>query len=88
MVKAKHWNMAQQRVLRTLLALAEHGATGLTTGKIAKLVGTIPSNATRDLANLRIAGLARHADDRWYPARLLVPYSNSGSAAEPLEASL
>jgi len=68
MLKEKHWNVAQQRILRTLLVLAEHGAEGLPPGKVAELVGTIPSNATRDLANLRIAGFAHYAEERWYPA--------------------
>lgn len=77
MVKAKHWNMAQQRVLRTLLVLIEHGAGGLSTGAVAKLVETIPSNATRDLANLRIAGLARHVDERWYPTMNLTASRDS-----------
>ncbi|WP_257385048.1 hypothetical protein [Tahibacter caeni] len=78
----KHWNVAQQRVLRTLRVLVEHGNEGLLPGKVAELVGTIPSNATRDLANLRIAGLAQQIDERWYPAMVRVPARDAAHSAQ------
>lgn len=62
----KYINVAQQRALRTLLILAEHDLDGLTPGEIARQIDTLPSNTTRDLANLRLAGLAEMLDNgRW-----------------------
>ena len=62
----KYINAAQQRALRTLLILAEHDLDGLTPGEIARQLDTLPSNTTRDLANLRLAGLAEMlASGRW-----------------------
>lgn len=52
----KYINAAQQRALRTLLMLAEHDLDGLAPGEIARHLKTLPSNTTRDLANLRLAG--------------------------------
>lgn len=59
-------NAAQQRVLRTLVVLIESGQAGASPSEVAEKVGTIPSNTTRDLANLRLAGLARTAKKRWF----------------------
>lgn len=62
----KYINAAQQRALRTLLILADHDLDGLTPGEIARMLETLPSNTTRDLANLRLAGLAEMlANGRW-----------------------
>jgi DNA-binding IclR family transcriptional regulator len=62
----KYLNAAQQRALRTLLMLAEHDLDGLSPGEIARHLKTLPSNTTRDLANLRLAGLAEAlANGRW-----------------------
>lgn len=55
-------NAAQQRVLQTLVLLAGNEVMGLAPGEIAKAVHTSPSNVTRDLANLREAGLAETLD--------------------------
>jgi DNA-binding IclR family transcriptional regulator len=55
-------NAAQQRVLKTLMLLAGHEVMGLAPGEIAKAIRTNPSNVTRDLANLREAGLAEPLD--------------------------
>lgn len=88
MVKPKHWNVAQQRVLRTLLVLVEHGTKGLSPGKVAELVGTIPSNATRDLANLSIAGLAEQHAGCWFSTgRLVAPSSRHELPPESPEAT-
>jgi len=62
----KYINAAQQRALRTLLMLAEHDLDGLAPGEIARHLKTLPSNTTRDLANLRLAGLAESlSNGRW-----------------------
>lgn len=62
----KYINVAQQRALRTLLILADHDLDGLTPGEIARQLDTLPSNTTRDLANLRLAGLAEMLPNgRW-----------------------
>lgn len=66
MTTARYRNAAQQRVLRTLRLLADLSATGASPSDIAAGVGTLRSNTTRDLANLRIAGLASAANGRWY----------------------
>ncbi|MGB3749425.1 MAG: helix-turn-helix domain-containing protein [Rhodanobacter sp.] len=55
-------NAAQQRVLKTLMLLAGHEVMGLAPGEIAKAVRTSASNVTRDLANLREAGMAETLD--------------------------
>jgi hypothetical protein len=57
-------NAAQQRVLLTLAFLAQR-REGALPGEIAQSLGTLPSNTTRDLANLRLAGLAVARDGRW-----------------------
>jgi DNA-binding MarR family transcriptional regulator len=66
MTSDKYLNAAQQRVLSTLLILADHDLNGLAPGEVARRLGTLPSNTTRDLANLRAAGLAETTDaGRW-----------------------
>lgn len=67
MTTDKYQNFAQQRVLQTLLVLAAHGHDGIAPSEVARAVDTLPSNTTRDLANLRLAGLAEEHDGRWYP---------------------
>lgn len=66
MPDGKYTNAAQQRVLRTLRLLKERRSVGATPGEIAKQIETAPSNTTRDLANLRMAGLAVSINRRWY----------------------
>lgn len=59
-------NAAQQRVLHTLLLLAGNELDGIAPGEVAKRLRTTPSNTTRDLANLKEAGLAECLDSgRW-----------------------
>lgn len=59
-------NAAQQRILQVLLALGGHEVNGLAPSQIAGLVETSASNITRDLANLREAGLAEPLESgRW-----------------------
>lgn len=47
---------SQQRVLKTLLCLFGHEIDGLVPSQVAKLVGSTPSQVTRDLWNLEEAG--------------------------------
>ncbi|HEY4145192.1 helix-turn-helix domain-containing protein [Pinirhizobacter sp.] len=58
MSTSNYINAAQQRVLNTLLLLCGHEIMGLAPGEISKALRTSASNVTRDLANLREAGLA------------------------------
>jgi hypothetical protein len=56
--------------LLTLKVLVEARESGSLPSQIAAHVGTIRSNTTRDLANLRMAGLATTAQSRWYASSL------------------
>lgn len=62
MTRPDYTNEAQQRILRTLVLLAGNEFLGLAPSQIAKSIGTNPSNVTRDLANLKTAGLAEEMD--------------------------
>lgn len=63
----KYRNEAQQRLCRVIVLLAGNEFDGLEPGAIAKALDTNPSNVTRDLANLKEAGLAEPVADtgRW-----------------------
>lgn len=63
MSRPDYTNEAQQRLCRTLILLAGNEFLGLAPSEIAKSLGTNPSNVTRDLANLRTAGLAEEMAD-------------------------
>lgn len=63
----KYTNAAQQRVLQTLRLLAESAPNGTFPSQIAARFRTLPSNTTRDLANLRQAGFAVRVHGRWFP---------------------
>lgn len=67
----KYQHAGQQRALKTLLVLVDHAAQGVTPTAIAAAVGTLLSNTTRDLANLKIAGLAQQDRGLWFPTRRL-----------------
>lgn len=56
-------NAAQQRVLKILMFLAGHELVGLMPSELAKAMHTSASNITRDLANLRAAGMAEQVAD-------------------------
>ena len=75
MTAARYTNAAQQRVLRTLRLLADLHPTGASPSDIATRIGTLRSNTTRDLANLRMAGLATTTNGRWYPSHYRQPHS-------------
>ncbi len=65
-MSAQYINAAQQRVLRILVLLAGHEVEGLAPGEIAKAMRSSASNTTRDLANLKEAGLAEARESgRW-----------------------
>lgn len=56
----------QQRVLKVLLALAGHEFEGMAPKDLGQAVGTSLQNITRDLDNLRTAGLAEPLENgRW-----------------------
>ncbi len=56
--KPDYTNAAQQRLLKVLLALFSDVVQGVSNTAISKATGSNPSSITRDLENLRIAGLA------------------------------
>lgn len=76
-------NEAQQRILRLLITLAGNEVTGLKPSEIAALQGCPPPMVTRDLANLRTAGLAELVPetDRWRLAPQMVQISMKHMAA-------
>jgi DNA-binding IclR family transcriptional regulator len=61
----KYTNVAQQRVLNTLRILIARAAEDVAPGDIAAELNTLPSNTTRDLANLNIAGFAEANEGLW-----------------------
>lgn len=66
-MKESYRNDAQQRLLKVILLLAGNEFSGLAPSDLAKALDTNPSNITRDLANLKEAGLAEQLADtgRW-----------------------
>lgn len=77
--KPDYTNAAQQRGYKVLIALAGHEVTGLAPSDIAKHIGISLSNITRDLDNLRRAGLAEQIVDtnRWRLGPKLVQIANA-----------
>lgn len=67
MSEAKYISDAQQRILQLLRCLAGNEIEGLAPGDVAKLNQCSPSQVTRDLANLKHAGMAEQlpATGRW-----------------------
>ena len=67
MSDAKYLNSSQQRILQVLLAMFGHEIQGIAPGELAKGLNISASEATRALANLRIAGVAEQLTDtgRW-----------------------
>lgn len=67
MSKEIYINAAQQRLLKAIVLLAGNEFSGLAPSDLAKALNTNPSNVTRDLANLKEAGLAEQLPDtgRW-----------------------
>ena len=67
-------NEAQQRILRLLVVLAGNEITGLAPSDIAREQQCSASQVTRDLANLRAAGMAEQVPEtlRWRLAPAIV----------------
>jgi DNA-binding IclR family transcriptional regulator len=63
MTADRYINAAQQRVLKILLMLAGHEVNGLLPSELAKAMRTSNSNITRDLANLKEAGIAEQREE-------------------------
>lgn len=83
MSAADYINEAQQRILRALCLLAGNEVTGLKPSEIARLLGCSPAVVTRDMANLKQAGLAELVPetDRWRLAPLVVQIALKHMAA-------
>jgi DNA-binding IclR family transcriptional regulator len=73
----------QQRILRLLVVMAGNEVTGLTPSDIAQAMNCSAPLVTRDLANLRIAGLAEQIPEtnRWRLSPLIVQISVRHSIA-------
>lgn len=67
MSEDKYISEGQQRLMQVILTLAGHEVDGLAPGDIAKLVPCLPSQVTRDLANLKHGGYAEQISptNRW-----------------------
>lgn len=62
----KYNTVGQQRILTVLLLLAGHEFDGVLPSELARAANTTAPNITRDLANLRQAGLAEKMETgRW-----------------------
>ena len=83
MSAADYINDAQQRILRLLCLLAGNAVTGLKPSEIARLNDCSPAVVTRDLANLRQAGLAELVPEteRWRLAPAVVQIAIKHMAA-------
>lgn len=57
-MNGKYTNAAQQRILNLVLALFADAVNGFAPSKLAEATGVSASAITRDLDNLRTAGLA------------------------------
>jgi len=60
--RTDYTNDAQQRILNVLFALCLDAVNGFAPSKLAELVSASPSAITRDLDNLRTAGLAERVE--------------------------
>lgn len=81
MSEEKYASTSQQRVLRVMLALAGHEITGLEPGALAKGLGVAAPFITRDLANLRIAGLAEKMESgNWRLAPKMIQIAGAYSS--------
>lgn len=60
---ANYHSNSQQRILKVMFCLSKNHYPGLKNGEIAKAAGITGSEAVRDLANLKEAGIAQQADN-------------------------
>lgn len=67
MTEDRYRSESQQRILKILLTLGGHEINGLSPGEISKSLNIQPAHITRDLANLKIAGIAESIPEtgRW-----------------------
>jgi len=78
----RYINAAQQRVLALQFRLAGHEIEGIAPGELAAALGTSASNITRDLANLKEAGVAEKLpNERWRLAPRVVQISTAYALA-------
>jgi DNA-binding IclR family transcriptional regulator len=78
----RYINAAQQRVLQMLMRLAGHEIEGIAPTELALALRTSASNVTRDLANLREAGMAEPLESgRWRLTPRVVQISLAASAS-------
>lgn len=72
-MSADHTNAAQQRVIKLILAMFGDVVHGHLPGQLAEMTGASPSQMTRDLANLVIAGVAERDDEGRYRLNARLP---------------
>lgn len=79
----KYICVPQQRILRLLTILAGNEVTGLAPSDVAAAANCTASIATRDLANLKTAGMAEQIPEtgRWRLAPLIVQISRQHAIA-------
>lgn len=81
-MSARYINAAQQRVMHMLMRLAGHEIEGIAPNELAQALRTSASNVTRDLANLREAGMAEPLESgRWRLTPRVVQISVACAAA-------
>ncbi len=75
-------NAAQQRILQMLMRLAGHEVEGISPSELSAALRTSASNVTRDLANLKEAGMAEPlGDNRWRLTPRVVQVSLAAATA-------
>jgi DNA-binding IclR family transcriptional regulator len=78
----RYINAAQQRVLKLVFRMAGHEIEGITPSELAAALRTSASNMTRDLANLKEAGIAEPLETgRWRLSPKVVQISLAASTA-------
>lgn len=78
----RYINAAQQRVLKLVFRMAGHEIEGIAPSELAAALRTSASNMTRDLANLKEAGIAEPLETgRWRLSPKVVQISLAASSA-------
>lgn len=83
MSEKKYSSGSQERGYRVLILLAGNEFNGVAPGELAKALVTNPSNITRDLYVLEVAGLAErlpHDQNRWRLGPKLIQIANAFAA--------
>lgn len=74
-------HLAQQRLLKVIMALAGHEVDGLAPSQLSKGLNVPAANITRDLRNLRLAGWAEKTElGRWKLSPKLVQIATAYSS--------